>query len=91
MKTFPVGIAIGALLPMGLAQGPSSLDPHREPTLCSGAQLPWGRVPIHTAEPDSGQQYGVWAAGEAYKVGFHGDMTFVPFLGSDSPRNRSLS
>lgn len=47
-------------------------------------------VPIHTAEADMGLSYGVWAAGNDYKVSFHDGATFVPFLGKDYPHNQPL-
>lgn len=53
--------------------------------------LPRDLVPIHTAAADSGLDYGIWAAGDRYKVSFDGDMTFVPYLGVDYPVNRPLS
>lgn len=49
------------------------------------------RVPIHSGEPDGGIAYGLWAAGPDYKASFHGDVTFIPYLGADYPCNRSLS
>ncbi|HEX5050274.1 MAG TPA: hypothetical protein VFZ65_00750 [Planctomycetota bacterium] len=45
------------------------------------------RVPIHSAEPDGGRVYGTWAAADSYKASFHGDVTFVPYLGSSRPTN----
>ncbi|MFO1076111.1 MAG: hypothetical protein U1E73_00130 [Planctomycetota bacterium] len=48
-------------------------------------------VPIHTAEADLGVPYGIWAAADSYKVSFHGDMTFVPYLGEKYPCNRPFS
>jgi len=47
-------------------------------------------VPIHTADADGGVEYGLWAAGDRYKASFHGDMTFIPYLGSDYPTTQSL-
>lgn len=44
-------------------------------------------VPIHTAAPDGGASYGIWAAGNAYKVSFHDGATYVPLLGVDYPHN----
>ncbi|MCA8950374.1 MAG: hypothetical protein KDE27_12785 [Planctomycetes bacterium] len=49
------------------------------------------RVPIHTAADDLGLPYGVWAAGADYKASFHGDVTFVPYLGGDYPENQPWS
>ncbi|MCB9879463.1 MAG: hypothetical protein H6835_17855 [Planctomycetes bacterium] len=48
-------------------------------------------TPIHTAADDLGIAYGVWAAGDRYKVSFHDGMTFVPYLGADYPRTQSLA
>ncbi len=49
-------------------------------------------TPIHTAEDDpAGGSYGIWAAGDDYKVGFESDMTFIPYLGKKYPVTRSLS
>ncbi len=39
------------------------------------------RTPIHTQADDQGHAYGIWAAGDAYKVSFHGGMRFVPYVG----------
>ena len=49
------------------------------------------RVPIHTAEPEGGVQYGTWAAGDTYKASFHDGMTFVPYLGAEYPQNQPWS
>ncbi|MCA8949654.1 MAG: hypothetical protein KDE27_09140 [Planctomycetes bacterium] len=57
----------------------------------AGPVLPRFCVPIHTAADDLGQPYGIWAAGADYKVSFHGDMTFVPYLGGGYPVNRPWS
>jgi len=48
-------------------------------------------VPVHTAEPDSGYEYGVWGAGPGYKISFHDGATFVPMLGRDYPHNQPWS
>lgn len=49
-------------------------------------------IPIHTQDPDPvGGAYGIWAAGTKYKVSFHGDMTFVPYLGADYPHNQPFA
>ncbi|MEZ6038621.1 MAG: hypothetical protein R3F29_14155 [Planctomycetota bacterium] len=53
--------------------------------------LPPSVTPIHTAADDLGIAYGVWAAGDRYKVSFHDGMTFVPYLGADYPRTQSLA
>jgi len=47
-------------------------------------------VPIHTAAADMGITYGVWAAGQDYKVSFHDGATFVPLLGKKYPHNQPL-
>ncbi len=57
----------------------------------AGVQLPATVTPIHTAEPDLGVAYGIWAATDSYKVSFHDGMTFVPYLGSGYPHNQPLS
>ncbi|HEX5051957.1 MAG TPA: hypothetical protein VFZ65_09310, partial [Planctomycetota bacterium] len=41
------------------------------------------RTPIHSLPDDEGVPYGIWAAGDAYKVAFDGGMRFVPYAGSD--------
>ena len=42
-------------------------------------------IPIHSAAADEvGGSYGTWAAGNSYKVGFAGGMTFVPLLGAEA-------
>lgn len=48
-------------------------------------------APIHTAEPDLGQPYGIWAAAGSYKASFHDGMTFVPYLGADYRHNQPWS
>jgi hypothetical protein len=55
-----------------------------------GTQLQSLRTPVHTAPADSGMQYGIWAAGDNYKVSFHDGMTFVPYLGAAYPKTQSL-
>lgn len=47
-------------------------------------------IPVHTAADDEGVAYGIWAAGNRYKVSFHDGMTFVPLLGRDYPTTQSL-
>jgi len=78
ISTLILGLAAGA----GAQTTPATGLPHG---------LAVGRVPIHTAAADGGQEYGVWAAADAYKVAFHGDMTFVPYLGSAYPENLPLT
>ncbi len=41
------------------------------------------RVPIHTAEPDGEEKYGLWASGTDYKVAFDQGVTFYPVLGKE--------
>lgn len=53
-------------------------------------RLPSLRTPIHTADNDLGQQYGIWAAGDSYKVSFHEGMRFIPYLGSEYPVTQFL-
>ena len=49
-------------------------------------------TPIHTAADDHGVAYGTWAGVVGtYKCSFHGDMTFVPYLGSEYPHNQPFS
>ncbi|MEO6597706.1 MAG: hypothetical protein ABIP94_23420 [Planctomycetota bacterium] len=45
-------------------------------------------TPIHSAESDLGQSYGLWAAGDTYKVAFDSGATFVPYLGREYPHNQ---
>jgi hypothetical protein len=40
--------------------------------------------------PDSGSDYGIWAAGSHYKASFHDGATYVPLLGMDYPYNLPL-
>ncbi|MCA8948571.1 MAG: hypothetical protein KDE27_03670 [Planctomycetes bacterium] len=46
------------------------------------------RVPVHELTEAGVTE--TWAGTASYKVGFHGDMTFVPYLG-DYPRNQPWS
>ncbi|MCR9247435.1 MAG: hypothetical protein NXI31_20585 [bacterium] len=55
------------------------------------ASLGHHRLPIHSGPADGDQEYGTWAGGSRYKVSFHGDMTFVPYLGADYPQNQPLT
>lgn len=57
----------------------------------SGVSLPSLVTPIHTAPADMGHEYGIWAAGDSYKVSFGGGMTFVPYLGAGYPQTQSLA
>lgn len=103
-KTAP--FLAGATLALGLlhAQGPDDAATRRplppappmadvaEPTtpVQNGTRMASLRTPIHTAPADRGQSYGVWAAGDDYKVSFHGGMTFVPYLGAGYPTTQML-
>ena len=91
-------VLAGSLLVTSLvAQGPLDRGPQRDdvPPLSRiraqaegpvlGHRLPSLRTPIHTAAPDHGIEYGIWAAGDSYKASFHGGMTFVPYLGAGYP------
>lgn len=49
-----------------------------------------GAVPLHSQQDDMDLSYGVWAAGDGYKVSFHDGMQFVPYLGRDYPSVQSL-
>jgi hypothetical protein len=61
-------------------------------SLDAAVALSVSRTPIHTQEADPvGGAYGIWAAGTKYKVGFAGDMTFVPYLGAAYPHNQPFS
>lgn len=64
--------------------------PNAAPGLQHPRQLFAGQItPIHTAEADpEGGAYGIWAAGEDYKVSFHQGMEFTPYLGKHYPRNQ---
>ncbi len=82
MKT--ISIALSALLTAGLtAQSPST------PTSILGPDA--FTMPIHSAAPDAGLAYGIWASGPEYKVSFGDAVTFVPILGADYPENLPLS
>ncbi|MCA8953133.1 MAG: hypothetical protein KDE27_26715 [Planctomycetes bacterium] len=81
-KTAAAALLLALFPPLALAQDDAS-----EAALA--LRLP--RVPIHTAEPDLGTAYGVWAAGDGYKASFHDGMTFVPYLGPDYPHNQPWS
>lgn len=55
----------------------------------SGWTPPPVGVEIHTADADPvGGEYGIWAAGQDYKVSFHDGATYVPYLGRDYPHNQ---
>lgn len=78
--------ALGLIAGSALAQDVERTAPRATPTTL---QLP--RIPVHSAPDDMGQSYGIWAAGTDYKASFHGDMTFVPYLGADYPVSRPWS
>lgn len=59
--------------------------------LGSRAEVPPSVIPIHTAAADHGWDYGLWGAGQSYKVSFHAGMTFVPYLGAGYPQNQPFS
>ncbi|MCA8950103.1 MAG: hypothetical protein KDE27_11420, partial [Planctomycetes bacterium] len=87
MHTLPIAVSLLAaatLAPATLAQVDSTAI---RPTAIAAGTC----VPIHSAAPDLGLEYGVWAAGDDYKVSFHGDMTFVPYLGAAYPHNQPWS
>ncbi len=63
-------------------------DTAPQQALPGGAAMPTARVPLHTAQPDAGVAYGLWAAGRDYKVSFDAGMTFVPYLGANYPHNQ---
>lgn len=79
------GLLVTSLL---TAQGPELPQP--ADAAFAGQRLPALRTPIHTAPPDLGIEYGIWAAGETYKASFHGGMTFVPYLGAGYPVTQTL-
>ena len=75
----------GSLCPQGSAEVVGATE-------AAANLLPRLVTPIHTAadDPDGGA-YGTWAAGQDYKVSFHGAPTFVPYLGADYPHNQPLT
>lgn len=78
------------LLQRDEVQNPAAMTP--SPQLDAAVALALSRTPIHTQEADPiGGEYGIWAAGAKYKVGFAGDMMFVPYLGSAYPHNQPFS
>ncbi len=75
--------------PTGPALPESSVPPLDSPHADIYRQT---RTRIHTAPDDpEGGPYGIWAAGEHYKASFHGDFTFIPYLGGGYPHNQPLS
>lgn len=60
------------------------------PSAIDAAGLPRPLLPIHTGPAEGATPYGIWAAGDDYKVSFHDGATFVPYLGKDYPRTQSL-
>lgn len=76
-------MAVAAPLP---AQGAIS-HPSNEVALGATQRLGSGvfRSPIHTQPRDERLgEYGVWAAGDDYKVSFHDGFTFFPLVGAES-------
>jgi hypothetical protein len=74
---------VGALLATpALAQ--ALLDP-------ASSAWPPLRFPPRQIVPTEGAAAEVWAARDGYKVGFHGGMTFVPYLGQDYPHNQPFA
>ena len=95
MRSFPTILTLLSLAAAPLVAQRGELSPaaanHLPAALAAGGGSPF-RAPIHTAPDDpAGGAYGIWAAGDDFKVSFHGDMTFVPYLGRQCPRSQSLS
>jgi len=66
-------------------------SPPQGPSATRHSGSPTARTAIHTAPTDPiGGSYGVWAAGDSYKVSFHDGATFVPYLGKDYPQTQSF-
>ncbi|MCR9243523.1 MAG: hypothetical protein NXI31_00720 [bacterium] len=88
LRSATICAALGLALP-GSAQDDNSAQPYR--TL-SGGRLPVNHAltPIHTGVGEEGISYGIWGAGDRYKVSFHDGATFVPYLGRDYPTNQPL-
>jgi len=90
MKSIYALAALTALASPLLAQRPLDVFPDRQ--LGEGWSPPAFVTEIHTqADDPEGGAYGIWAAGRDYKVSFHDGATFVPFLGSDAPRNHPVT
>lgn len=79
-------LAIGLVSGAVHAQRPLSAAPA---SLLAPAAAPL--IPIHTAAPWEGLEYGVWAAGPTYKASFHEGATFIPYLGEDYPHNQPFT
>lgn len=80
----------GALRPSSVAEI-ADHDTDSTASLVAVRDLRPGLVPLHTAPDDAdGGAYGLWAAGRQYKVSFHDDPTFIPYLGSSYPNNQPL-
>ncbi len=82
----PILLATMSLTCLASGQAVSALSPDGAAT----TTLPPSLVHIHTGADDQGSAYGIWAAGDAYKVSFHDGATFVPYLGKDYPHSQSL-
>lgn len=85
-----------ASLAAAAAFGQQQVQPNEATTPASSRRLlgqHWqgDLVPIHTAAPDAGVAYGVWAAGTGYKASFHDGATLVPVLGESYPHNLPLT
>lgn len=74
--------------PHAFAQDLPALDPTGSPATPAGIAA--GVTAIHTQSDDGGTAYGLWAAGDGYKVSFHDGMKFVPYLGRDHAVSRAL-
>ncbi len=82
---------------MGLLAWTADLAPaqQHEPTAAAGLtvqeKVPDAIIPIHRAEDDEiGGRYGIWAGGRDYKVAFHDQPTFIPYLGGGYPTTQHL-
>ncbi len=56
----------------------------------AATQAPTWRTPIHGGTEAHAPDYGVWAAGDGYKVSFHDGVAFYPCLGDGYPHNLPL-
>ena len=94
MRSHLITLAACAALPaFPCAQSPT--DTWNSPSKATAAPLESDAseevIPIHTAEPRDGIDYGIWGVGPTYKASFHDDPTFVPYLGSGAPENLPLA
>lgn len=97
MTTFRFLLPLAGALPLALSVSAQdglsshSQEPHSQPQLAQSLSQA-ARIAIHTADDDAtGGAYGIWAAGNGYKVSFHNGMTFVPMLGKSTPETVRLS